>query len=1185
MSTSSAAPNRRGMTATAAERGRRRPTLLFRIIPLLLVTPLLFLFLALLLVTSPFGARRIAGELSRLLGLPVTIGTLRLHDGSLRLQGVSIANPPPLSGTLLTIDSLTLIPSLRSMTGSPWLTLMEAKGVTLNLKQDSTGGWNVGILLKRLRSGPGGRELFIDLLRIRALILRVNDRAIPLRELSFSGIATKGSREASWRVDLAGEERRPVTITGRLRPGSSAAMTLALNAPEVALGDIGRFVTLPSFLDTGRGRVGLLLTATLRGELLEATGRLTIAGASGRLKGRVIPLAGSLELAGAYSRDRDEARIIRGSVDLAALGNFSGTALIRQVTGCREFSATVTSGVVALARLQRLLSSEETTGVTATGRVTVAPLTLAGDGRQGVTACSGTVMLEKGMVMRQGRPLLRELSVRCTLKRRKSGWLVVGRFTSDAGPGGEIRSLSGGVTARLSPRFRPLRIEVAPLSCRLREFGVSGHLLYLPESPDPLLLNLTTGTLPLAAFSQYLAGTGRIEEGSAAVTLVAATERNMAGAHATVTATVDRGTLVLAGDERVTGAGGALTALITVTRERPPEITGRLEGSGIVAAGAAEAELSFHLTPGRFRLEQGRLLLAGSRLTFVRLYGELPTLPGHSSQLLPVRGGIEGVDLTWRDLSLAGVSGTLDGSWRRGAEGRFVGRGDLFAQELSWRSRPVSGFTAHLLGDATAVQGDVSGTVAGGTLAASLRSSFPLADNPVSFRVSSRRVSASGVMTLMGNPLPVTVTEGLLDGEMTGDFTRTKGVKLAFSMAANGLLLRKNGAPLLPGLGVTARGEYAGGRLFLQEGRVTAGEQVTVTITGELKEPLAANRSGTVTVTLPESPLAGVITASTGLLPPALREMTGEGTLSLTGTAVVGEGKSSLTGELQIAKGSISLPSREFIADGLEGSVPLSLNFPLTEGAESPRESGFSRTSYPRNLALGQQSPGAPTLRIGRLRLGRLESGESRFHLRATGSRTELLSLETTLYGGELLGRGGVTWNRAPRYDLELLFHDLSLRRFCETIPAINGYLSGRVDGVAGLHGQGGGIDKTLGFFDLWARAAIDEELLVSKEFLQKLAGRKLPGFFLRDDRPYDHGTVTGFLSQGYVTLTALDIAHTNLFGVRDLGVAVVPTQNRISLEHLVTAIRTAARRGKPARDEGDVPAGALPQTEFKWLE
>ena len=104
-------------------------------------------------------------------------------------------------------------------------------------------------------------------------------------------------------------------------------------------------------------------------------------------------------------------------------------------------------------------------------------------------------------------------------------------------------------------------------------------------------------------------------------------------------------------------------------------------------------------------------------------------------------------------------------------------------------------------------------------------------------------------------------------------------------------------------------------------------------------------------------------------------------------------------------------------------------------------------------------------------------------------------------------------------------------------------------------------------------------------EFLQKLAGRKLPGFFLRDDRPYDHGTVTGFLSQGYVTLTALDIAHTNLFGVRDLGVAVVPTQNRISLEHLVTAIRTAARRGKPARDEGDVPAGALPQTEFKWLE
>ena len=265
--------------------------------------------------------------------------------------------------------------------------------------------------------------------------------------------------------------------------------------------------------------------------------------------------------------------------------------------------------------------------------------------------------------------------------------------------------------------------------------------------------------------------------------------------------------------------------------------------------------------------------------------------------------------------------------------------------------------------------------------------------------------------------------------------------------------------------------------------------------------------------------------------------------------------------------------------------MPFSLTLPTAGGKPPRRDSGYSRETYPRDLALLKQTSGAPTLHIARIRFGTLETGETRFHLKAAGSRTELVRVETSLYGGLLLGRGGLAWDRGPVYDLDLLITDLSLRRVCETIPAIKGYLSGKVDGVVGLHGERGGLTGALGYFDIWARKADDEEMLVSKEFLQKLAGKKLKGFLFRDDRPFDHGELSGHLSNGDLTFTELTIAHTNIFGVRDLNVTVVPTQNRISLEHLISSIRTAAERGKPAKEGSDGPSDARPQTEFKWLE
>ena len=106
--------------------------------------------------------------------------------------------------------------------------------------------------------------------------------------------------------------------------------------------------------------------------------------------------------------------------------------------------------------------------------------------------------------------------------------------------------------------------------------------------------------------------------------------------------------------------------------------------------------------------------------------------------------------------------------------------------------------------------------------------------------------------------------------------------------------------------------------------------------------------------------------------------------------------------------------------------------------------------------------------------------------------------------------------------------------------------------------------------------------MLVSKEFLQKLAGKNLRGLFFRKDRPYDRGEISGYLEKGYLTFETLDIAHNNFFGVRDLSVCVAPVQNKISLDHLVNAVKEAAARGKGTAKEAGAPP---PEAEFTWQE
>jgi len=138
---------------------------------------------------------------------------------------------------------------------------------------------------------------------------------------------------------------------------------------------------------------------------------------------------------------------------------------------------------------------------------------------------------------------------------------------------------------------------------------------------------------------------------------------------------------------------------------------------------------------------------------------------------------------------------------------------------------------------------------------------------------------------------------------------------------------------------------------------------------------------------------------------------------------------------------------------------------------------------------------------------------------------------------------------------------------------------------VISLSGSGKSLAGLTGFTELWAREGDSEKMLVSKAFLQKLSGKKLSGFFFRDDRPFDQADISADLEDGFLTFETLDISHTNLFGVRDLSVTIAPSQNRIALDHLFNSIKQAATRGKPAATGESVTGEPPAEPEFKWQE
>jgi hypothetical protein len=1138
-----------------------------------------------LYLASPLPARQLSRLLSDRLGQPVTVAGLSLAVGTVRGYGLRLDNPVGVGGPpLLTCGSLELAPAWSDLLrGRKRLGLVRLTGPAAALQRDRTGAWNFAPLQQRLTTARGeGGEVVIDRLEIVDGALSVDGKGVTALRLVVHDLATKGSRLT--RFTLSGREPfgSRFSLAGEGRLGRAPQLSVDGTLPGFGL---ARWQRPGSSLQLTKSSVNARLRAGLGNGLLTMSVEAGVRDAALSAGGEPVPVPATMQLAAEYTLAEDRLIIRDCRLAVDRLLRLQGHAEMKKARTARQFSGKLRWDPVELAQLLPLMPARLRQGVALAGRLEGGAVQMAGT-RAGLDRLDGTLRLTNGRLARAGTPLVENLAATLALAHRPTGWEVTGEVSAvGSGQHPLVESLAMPVKLAFDRRFHLRQAAVAGLTARLLGTSAIGSFRYAPSAGEPLQGSLVMERLALAELGRLLpgqqlaisAGTGRVAAtvtGPRPADLTATVQVAMSGVRAT-----------LAG-RPLSLATGSVTGEF---RRRGSELTGsgtvRLV-DGNLAGTPVGGDFAYGVTPGQAVLRTVQASYGRHLFTAAELTATLPSARPPTGTL-PLRLAWQGVTAKAGGVALKGGSGRLTADLHRAGDRRWLsGSGELAVATISGRGVTGEQLTAGL----TLREGELAATLTGRLLAGSLNGTMaldpfaPKAGVRYGFRLAGAEAAAlAGLLPAKRAPI---LTGGRLDAACSGSYRASAGPAARLTLIGRELALADAaGKSLVTDGSLRLTAELNSGTLRLEDSELGLGEGLAIGLAGTVEQPFAATRRGTIALSLPATPLATVFDRLANRLPRALQEAEVAGTLAvrsevaIAGKGVVVDGTSRWTGV------KLEVPSQKLFLTGIDGTIPFSLDLAGNAVPFRRPDLAYSRDNYPRLLAARGMAPvDGELLVIERLRFGGVDLANTAIRMRAGRGLTEVTSVETLLYGGRLVGSGFFRLKGGPQYGGDLLLNEVSLRAFCEIIPAIRGYISGRVDGVVSLYGGGRESSDLTGFVDLWTRAGQGERMLVSKEFLQKLAGKKLKGFFFRSDRAFDTGEISAYLENGYLTFDRLDIFHTNLLGIRDLSVSVAAVQNRIGLAHLLDVVKEAATRGKAVSTGGGEGAPPL-ETEFKWSE
>lgn len=391
------------------------------------------------------------------------------------------------------------------------------------------------------------------------------------------------------------------------------------------------------------------------------------------------------------------------------------------------------------------------------------------------------------------------------------------------------------------------------------------------------------------------------------------------------------------------------------------------------------------------------------------------------------------------------------------------------------------------------------------------------------------------------------------------------------SVKLSGLSAGSAERTLLSGVSAELFPVYENGRLTLPRAWVDFGGYFKLDVSASA-EHTAEGWSAKADAALPMTPLSALQEGVLEALPPKLMwaDVSGEAGAEI-GAAWSRSGGASVEGVFELAGAGLELPDIGLSIGPAYGRLPVGLYFGGGGGRPAPsvfRGEVFDRERYPELARSYSAVPDDASIVIDRIRYGFVELESVTLALTPGEGYYDIDWLGLYAFKGRLTGYGRADLS-GGRHALSLIMSDFSLTELCDTVPAIKGYLSGRVDGLARLVVEGKGYEGVTGAAKFWAKDGEGDEREISREFIKKLMGssmKKYMSLFV-GDRYFDTGEMEIVFSKGDLVFEKLLIENTNFLGQRDLHITVAPVSNRITIEHLLEVIRDVKARagGNPA--------------------
>lgn len=370
-------------------------------------------------------------------------------------------------------------------------------------------------------------------------------------------------------------------------------------------------------------------------------------------------------------------------------------------------------------------------------------------------------------------------------------------------------------------------------------------------------------------------------------------------------------------------------------------------------------------------------------------------------------------------------------------------------------------------------------------------------------------------------------------------------------------------AVLQAGLDAATSGET----LSVKDGFIRDSEGTTLRVEGEMDNMLSGPiRTG---LSMPEVSLKSLSRLMAPFAPASVREARLDGSAAMRAEFVnLFSPEMSWKGEVTLKNASYSgyMGGALLSVRDINGSVTIkesgTAENPLAAFLDTGLELG--RDVYNRyHKSLRDVSPGSTLdhLRIGEIEYGILKFQNVQCELEADNEKLTIARLVSDFFGGRLYGTGLFDYGGGKSaYNFSFLFNDISLEGISRRLSPVQEYITGRMNGLIWLTGEGGELGTINGPFEFWSVSSPKEQRTIGKALLDQLGAKER--LILGSNRSYDTGEISGYINDGVITFKKLEISNSFL-GFKNLSIQSDPIRNSISIAHLVSVIREIARRSQ----------------------